>query len=187
MASTGYLSQPGGILRILYLGVRNTIEGIEDAALIKSNNIGNAQLVANTQTAGVNKLGCLAGTVAVMKGNAVTGAGAAPNDPVVGLYVNDLAGNAYESSSAASSDKGVYVHAFGTYEANIYETHNYSGAGSILANYTVGKNLYCSRNGYLTVEEGLNGGTAPSDAVIIGIITQAPTASDPFMRFNLRI
>jgi len=187
MANTGYLVQPGGLLRILYLGTRNSREGIEDNALIKSNKVGNAQLVANAQTANITKLGCLAGSVAMMTGNAVTGAGTGPTGPIVGLYVNDLAGNAYESSSAASSDKGVFVHGMGMYESNIYETHNYAGTASIIANYTVGKYLYCSQNGFLTVEEGLNGGVAPAGAVIIAIITQSPTANDPFMRFNLRI
>ena len=183
----GYLEEKGGFLKILYLGTRNTIESIEDAALTKSNVVGNAQLVGNTTTAGITKLGCLAGSVAVLKGEGVLGAGTVSTDPVVGLFVNDLAGNAYESSSAAASEKGVYVHNFGTYEANIYETVDFTGAASIMANYTYGKLLYCSQNGLLTVEEGLQSSTAPTGAVVIGIITKAPSASDPFMRFNLRV
>lgn len=188
--SNGFLTEPGGILRILYLGIRNSREGLESAAFTKINGgagAANAQLQNNTTTASIRKLGCLAGSVAAVKGDAVLGAGAGPDAAVVGLFVNDLAGNAYESSSAAASEKGVYVHGMGMYEVNIYETHNYAGSASILANYTAGKFLYCSQNGLLTVAEGLNGGTAPAGSTIIGIITKAPSASDPWMRFNLRV
>ncbi len=187
MASTGFLTEGGGLLRILYLGTRNSIEGLEDAAFTKSNRVGNTQLVNNTTLADVQKLGCLAGSVAAVKGEAVLGAGAGPSDAIVGLFVNDLAGNAYESTSAAASEKGVYVMGMGTYEVGIFETHDFAGTLPILSHYAYGKKLYCSQNGLLTVAEGLNGGTAPADAVVIGVITKAPTASDPLMRFNLRI
>ena len=181
----GFLTEKGGLLRILYLGTRNTIETLEDAAFTKSNTLGNAQILANTTTAGIKKLGCLAGSVAALKGEGVLGAGNGPTDKIVGLFVNDLAGNAYESSSAAASEKGVYVYNFGTYEVNVYETVS-TLAVSIMVNYTYGKFLYCSANGLLTVAEGLlNGDT--TGAVIVGIITKAPSATDPMMRFNLRV
>ena len=32
MASTGFLTEGGGLLKILYLGIRNSLEGLEDAA-----------------------------------------------------------------------------------------------------------------------------------------------------------
>ena len=185
--SNGFLVEKGGILRILYLGIRNSREGLVSAAFTKSNTVGNAQLVANTTTVGITKLGCLAGSVAAIKGEGVVGAGNGPTDAVVGLYVNDLAGNAYESSSAAASEKGVFVMGMGEYEANIYESHDFTGANSIMVNYTAGKPLYCSQNGLLTVAEGLNGGVAPAGAVVIGIITKAPSASDAYMRFITRI
>ena len=186
MASTGYLTEGGGLLRILYLGIRNSIEGLEDAAFTKSNRVGNAQLAANTTLMDVTKLGCLAGSVAAVKGEGVLGAGSGDNDAIVGLFVNDLAGNAYESTSAAASEKGVYVCGMGTYEVGIYETHDVNG-NSIIGDYGFGKKLYCSQNGLLTVEEGLQGQSASSDAVVIGVITKAPSASDPVMRFNLRM
>lgn len=179
--------EAGGLLKILYLGVRNSIEGLEATAFTKSNTVGTAQLAANTTTAPILKLGCLAGSVAAIHGADVLGAGTGPQDAIVGLFVNDLAGNAYESSSAAASGKGVYVMGLGTYEVNVYETHSYDGATNILSSYAAGKKLYCSQNGLLTIEEGLNGGTAAAGDLVLGIITKAPTASDPFMRFNLRV
>jgi hypothetical protein len=187
MATSGFLTEGGGLLRILYLGIRNSLNGLEDDAFTISNTTGNAQLAANTTVSDVTKVGCLAGSVAAMKGDAVLGAGAGPTDAVVGLFVNDLAGNAFESSSAAASEKGVYVHGMGSYESLIYETHDVAGSSSILGDYDAGDFLYCSANGLLTVEEGLSGGTAPAGAVVMGIVTKAPTASDPVLRFDLRL
>jgi len=181
MASTGFLTEGGGLLKILYLGIRNSIEGLEDAAFTKSNRVGNVQLVANTTLADVEKLGCLAGSVAALKGEGVLGAGSSVSDKIVGLYVNDLAGNAYESTSAAASEKGVYVNGMGTYESGIYETHD-AGAGAI--SYAFGDFLYCSQNGLLGNAAAVGSLTS---AVIIGIVTKAPSASDPIMRFNLRL
>jgi len=184
MASTGFLTEGGGLLKLLYLGIRNSVEGLEDAAFTKSNRVGNAQLVANTTLADVVKLGCLAGSVTAVKGEGVLGAGNADDDAIVGLFVNDQAGNAYESTSAAASEKGVYVNGMGTYEVGIYETHSVAGAP---ISFAFGELLYCSQNGLLTTEAGLAGSAASADAVVIGIITKAPSASDPIMRFNLRM
>lgn len=184
MASQGFLTQGGGLLKILYLGTRNSIESLADAAFTQSNKVGNAQLAANTTLADVQKLGVLAGSVAAAKGDGVIGAGTGPTDAVLGLFVNDAAGNAYESTSAAASGKGVYVHCMGVYEVGIYETHNASGASSIMADYVAGKELFCSKNGLLTVAEGLADDTG---AKVIGVITKVPTASEPTMRFNLKL
>jgi len=186
-STTGFLVEGGGILRILYLGVRNSIEGLVSAAFTKSNTTGTAQLVANTTTAGITKLGCLAGSVAAIKAEGLVGAGSGPTDSIVGLYVNDLAGNAYESSSAAASEKGVFVMGMGVYEVNLYETSDFNGINSILPNYAYGLPLYCSQNGLLTIAAGLNGGQAPGASTIIGIITQSPTPANPYMRFIMRI
>lgn len=187
MASEGFLTEGGGLLRILYLGIRNTVSELDDASFTKSNKVGNPQLVANTTLADVEKIGILAGSVAASTGENVVGAGAGPADPVLGLYVNDAAGNAFESTSSASSGKGVYVHGMGTYEVGIYETHDYAGSASILASYGAGDSVYCSRNGLLTIKEGLLNGAVPDDAVVVGIVIKAPTAADPVMIINLRM
>ena len=187
-STTGFLVEGGGILRILYLGIRNSREGLVSAAFTKSNRIGNVQLVNNTTMAGITKLGCLAGSVAAIDGDGLVGPGNGPTDAVVGLFVNDQAGNAYESSSAAASEKGVFVMGMGEYEVNIYETQDFATGGiSIMNQYIAGKPLYCSQNGLLTVAEGLNGLQAPGGSTVIGLITQAPSAANGFMRFILRI
>ena len=185
--TTGFLVEAGGILRILYLGIRNSREGLVSAAFTQSNNTGTNQLIANTTTAGIKKLGCLAGSVAAIKAEELLGAGSGPTDAIVGLFVNDQAGNAYESSSAAASEKGVFVMGMGEYEVNIYETSDFNGINSIMPSYSYGKPLYCSQNGLLTIAEGLNGGQALPGYVVIGLITKSPTPADPYMRFIMRI
>jgi hypothetical protein len=184
MASQGYLTEQGGLLKILYLGTRNTIEGLESAAFTKVNNTA-AQVLLNPTVKDVRKLGCLAGSVAAVHGHGTTGAATGPQDAVVGIYVNDLAGNAYESSSAASSGKGVFVMGMGTYEVGVFETHNAAGNADIWASYVPGAKLFASANGLLTTSAGL-AQPDPAD-VVIGIVTKGPTAADPIMRFNLRV
>lgn len=183
MASQGFLTEQGGYLKILYLGTRNSIEGLEAGAFTQT--YATAQLVPNPTVNQVHKLGCLAGSVAAVHGNGVLGAGTGPQDAIVGIFVNDVAGNAYESSSAASSGKGVYVHNMGTYEVGVFETHNAAGNADIWASYTPGSFLYCSANGLLTVAAGL-ASPDPAD-LVVGVITKAPTPADPIMRFNLRV
>ena len=180
MASTGFGTEGGGLLKILYLGIRNSIEMLDDDAFTQSNRVGNAQLEKNTTLDDVEKLGVLAGSVAASKGEGVVGAGEDSNDKVVGLFVNDAAGNAFESTSAAASGKGVYVHGMGTYEVGIFETRNAADDDDL--KYVAGDLLYCSQNGLLTKETG-----GHADAVVIGVCMKAPTSEDPTMRVNLRV
>lgn len=184
MASQGFLTEQGGYLKILYLGTRNSVEGLEAAAFTHVNN-GSLQTAPNPTVSGVQKLGALAGSVAAVHGAGVLGVGSAPNDAVVGLFVNDLAGNAYESSSAAASGKGVYVCNMGTYEVGVFETHTSDGSADIWASYVAGAKLYCSANGLLTTAAGL--ASLPGDAVVVGIVTVPPTPANPVMRLNLRV
>jgi len=185
MATQGFLTEQGGYLKILYLGVRNSIEGLEAAAFTKT--YAGTQLVNNPTVKDVKKLGCLAGSVAAVHGSGVLGAGTGPQDAVVGLYVNDLAGNAYESSSAAASGKGVYVMGMGTYEVGVFETHDATNnpALDIWASYAPGAKLYCSANGLLTTAAGL--AQPGAGDVVVGVLVKAPTPADPILRFNMRM
>lgn len=186
MASQGFLAEQGGLLKILYLGTRNSLEGLEASAFTKAYTGG--QLTNNPTVNLVKKVGCLAGSVAAIHGNGVLGAGNASDDAVVGLFVNDVAGNAYESTSAAASGKGVYVMNMGSYEVGIFETHEVANpAVDIWGSYQPGVFLYCSANGLLTTAAGLVNAAPAAGATIMGIITKAPTPSDPIMRFNLRV
>lgn len=185
MANQGYLTEQGGFLRILYLGTRNTIEALEPAAFTKLNaDPTNAQLEHNPTVNAVAKHGCLAGSVAAVHGNGVIGAGAGPQDASLGLFVNDVAGNAFESSSAASSGKGVFVMGFGTYEVGVFETHSAAGA-DIWATYHPGSKLFCSANGLLTTVDGI-AQPDPTD-LVMAIVVKVPTPADPVMRINLRV
>ena len=52
MTSQGFLTEQGGYFKILYLGCRNSIEGLEAAAFTKTNNTGPGHLgwVSNHKT-----------------------------------------------------------------------------------------------------------------------------------------
>lgn len=184
MANEGFLAEQGGHLVIRYLGTRNSIESLEAAAFTHVNNLG-TQAVHNPTVNLVTKLGALAGSVAAIHGSGVVGLGTGPQDYIVGLFVNDVAGNAFESTSAAASGKGVYVCNMGTYEVGVFETYNVAGNADIWSSYTAGAKLYCSANGLLTTSAGL---AAPDPAdIVIGIITMPPTPANPIMRLNLRM
>jgi hypothetical protein len=173
-------------LSILYAGHRNSLGKLNNAAFTKSNATGNPQLAANlTLIPYASTLGVLGGSVAAAVGSDIIGPGSAPNDAIVGLFINNAAGNPFENSPAAASGSGPYVNGMGSYETDIFETHDTTGAPILLPQ--VGELLYCSQNGLLTSVRGLSGGVAPAGSTIIGIVTVAPSGSSLSMRFDMRI
>jgi len=176
------------MLQILLAGHRTSLGQLTNAAFTKSNATGNAQLVANLTLAPYrNVVGALGGSVAAIVGSDLIGpAGAAASgDGVVGLFINDVAGNPFENSPAAASGMGPYVNGTDTYEVDIFETHDTSGNPIQLPQ--PGELLYSSQNGLLTSIRGLSGGTAPTGATVIGIVTAAPNSSNLVLRFDMRI
>lgn len=127
----------------------------------------------------------LGGSIAATVGSDVIGPGDGPADSIVGLFINNAAGNPFENSPAAASGLAPYCSGMGSYEVDIYETADTSGNPIMLPQ--VGEFLYCSQNGLLTSYRGLAGGSVPGGSTIIGIVTVAPTASSPIMRFDMRI
>lgn len=176
------------MLNILYVGKRTSLGKLTNLAFNKSNASGNAQLEANLTLAPYRDVaGVLGGSIAAAVGSDVIGpAGAAgASDSVVGLFINNAAGNPFENSPAAASGVGPYVSGMGTFEVDVFETHDVDGDPIQLPQ--VGEKLYSSQNGLLTTVRGLAGGTAPSGATVIGIVTVAPSGSNLMMRFDMRI
>jgi hypothetical protein len=175
-------------LTILYVGHRVSLGALNNAAFTKSNATGNPQL-ANNQTLiqYADTKGVLGGSVAAAVGSGLIGpAGAAgPSDAVVGLFINNAAGNPFENSPAAASGVGPYVSGMGVYDVDIFETQDIAGNPITLPQ--VGEKLYSSQNGLLTTERGLAGGVAPAGSTVIGIVLVAPSGSNMIMRFELRI
>lgn len=171
-------------LRILYVGHRNSIGELSEDGFTQDNEVGNAQKASNALAIGAPK-GALGGSVAAAVSSGIIGPAIGPDSAIVGLFINDAAGNLFESTSAASSGIAPYVNSMGTFEVDVYETTDTSG--SAIALPSVGEKLYASQNGLLTTEAGLSGGTVPAGSTAIGIVTKSPSSTDLFLRFELRI
>jgi len=176
------------MLNILYVGHRDSLGLLSTAGFTKSNATGNLQLVNNqTLVPYQDIVGVLGGSVAAVAGDDTIGpAGAAgPTDKVLGIFINNAAGNPFENSPAGASGLCPYVSGMGEYEVDIFETQDVNGNPITLPQ--AGDKLYSSQNGLLTTVNGLTGCVVPDGSTVIGIVTVAPTGSNLLMRFKLVI
>lgn len=189
------LPVPNQHCNVLYRQTYNTYGAIIAAGLTQDNRVGNDQKVNNTRLSTTTNKGILAGSVVATAGSQTIGAAAGDSstyDKVVGIAVNDAVGNPFESSSAVGSGKVVYAHGSGTViSTDIYETVEADGTGSI--SFVYGEKLYASQNGLLTNSSGLNlsptatGAADRGSITLIGIVLKVPTASDPYMTFQMKL
>ncbi|NBR00431.1 MAG: hypothetical protein EBT79_12225 [Actinobacteria bacterium] len=155
--ASGGFTESSSALRLLHVGVRNTVGILTDDAFTQTN----PPLVTGAGTISTNVdtsvLGVLSGSVAFTRpdqgsnyiGGPVSGLTTAnPNVRPLGLFINNAAGYAYENQPAAASGKGPYVSAMGTYASQLFETQNLNSSADLT--YTTGQFLYASQNGYLT-------------------------------------
>jgi hypothetical protein len=179
------LVRPDSGTKILYRGTLNSYGKI-DATGLTQDNRPNAQALANTTLSASTPVGILAGSVVAVTGAGTVGKATNASTGVVGIAVNDAVGAPYESASGAGSGKLVYLHgSTSLIAASRYET--YDDAGSTPLNYAAayGAPVYASKNGLLTIAAGINGGAG--SAVIVGIIVEPPTASNPLLVVQLRV
>lgn len=155
--ASGGFTESSSALRLLHVGVRNTVGILTDDAFTQTN----PPLVTAAGTISENVdtavSGVLSGSVAFTRpdqgsnyiGGPVAGLTTAnPNVRPLGLFINNAAGYAYENQPAAASGKGPYVSAMGTYASQLFETENLNSGATLT--YTTGEFLYASQNGYLT-------------------------------------
>lgn len=155
--ASGGFTESSSALRLLHVGVRNTVGILTDDAFLQTN----PPLVTTAGTISENVdtsvLGVLSGSVAFTRpdqgsnyiGGPVAGLTTAnPGVRPLGLFINNAAGYAYENQPAAASGKGPYVSAMGTYASQLFETENLNSGATLT--YTTGQFLYASQNGYLT-------------------------------------
>jgi len=165
--ASGGFTESSSALRILYVGVRNTLAILTDDAFTQTN----PPIVTTASTISSNVdttvRGVLSGSVAFTRpdqgstfvgGNAETLATAMHETWVkpLGLFINSAAGNAFENQPAAASGKGPYVSAMGSYASQLFETQALAAStgGDALETgddltYVIGQDLIASRNGYL--------------------------------------
>ena len=187
--ASGGWTESSSQLRILNVGVRNTVGVLADDAFTQTNPP--AVTVAGTITTQVDQTreGVLSGSVAFVRpglSNFISGPGDAAtqlayqNDPtlaigycVLGVFINSAAGNAFENTPGPASGKGPYVSAQGTYGNALYETFALVAVGALpqggTLTYGAGMHLMASRNGYIMPSEQVIGGAVtPVDTVGMG-------------------
>ena len=183
--ASGGFTESSSALRILHVGIRNTI-GVLTADSFTQTNPPSANLTTSDQV-DTTKLGVLSGSIAFSRpdegSNYIGGPQATASKTAgclpLGVFINSANGNSFENTPGTASGKGPYVSSQGTYGNSLFETYEQSG-GAIT--YAVGDNLIASVNGYLTndshltsswmLSTGGSGATTLSDGatdVIIGI------------------
>jgi len=180
--ASGGWTESSSALRILHVGVRNTVGVLSADAFTQSNPpiITAAATVSTAPGLLTEVLGVLSGSVAFTRPDAgsnhiggpatvaITGVSAvqAYNTRPLGCFINNAAGNAYENLPASASNKGPYVAAMGTYGNRLYETQFLAAAAPFLLGddlpYLTGQDLIASANGYLMPRFVDNAGTPVS-------------------------
>jgi hypothetical protein len=194
--SSGGWLESSSALRILYVGVRNSV-GVLTADAFTQTNPPTIVTVANISTSegmSTSTLGVLSGSVAFTRGAneiggvGALGAGAAGVVPL-GVFINTAVGNAFENQPAVASDKCPYVSAQGTFGNQLYETQQQIGGNADLV-YTAGDALFASVNGYLTnraADEYDAGGGNPFSDLIIGVLKMPADSEQPEIVYDQRI
>ena len=210
--ASGAFTESSSSLRILHVGIRNTVGVITDEAFEQTNPpVLSASGAGSTISDQVSTtiFGVLSGSVAftrpdidenVIGGPAATDAllldaGCRP----LGIFINHAAGYSFENTPAAASNKCPYVSAQGCYANSLFETNIITNGGTTgtavaalgtvaVTAYAAGQNLVASVNGYLTNEaadgyEAVQGG----DNTIIGIVKMAPDNTQDELVYDQRI
>lgn len=214
--ASGGWTESSSALRILHVGVRNTVGILTDDAFTQTNppNV-TTPTSAISQSAGMDTavLGVLSGSIAFARGdvgsNYIGGALASgeTNSKFVsplGLFINNAVGNAYENTPGVASGKGPYVSSQGTYASSLYETQAqtiaYNTAIGDDLTYTTGMPLMASLNGYLTVGVKANGtttllgtnesylhATSNANEIFLAMLKMPADSTQPEIVFDQRI
>jgi hypothetical protein len=206
--ASGGWTESSSALRILHVGVRNTVGVLTDDSFTQTNPP--IVTAAATVTTQVNTalLGVLSGSVAFTRpdgGSNFIGGPVAPaataNTRPLGIFINTANGNSFENTPGTASGKGPYVSSQGTYGNSLYETAVLTGAnaGNAVTAYAAGQQLFASRNGYLTnaiaadyavntAEQCYEGNSATFNVcTLIGILKMPADATQGELVYDQRI
>ena len=165
--ASGGFTESSSALRILHIGVRNTLGQLTSDSFIQTNPPIITATATVSQSSGLTLvsgvIGVLSGSVAFARSSADGNTHGGPtdsvnvaqdaNERVLGIFINNASGNAFENQPGIASNRGPYVSAQGSYGNKLYETQELTdgvgGAGTDLT-YSVGDSLVSSVNGYLT-------------------------------------
>jgi len=202
-------------LRILHVGVRNTVTQLTADAFTQTNPPVVSTNVTTASGFSSQIFGVLSGSIAFArndadtatangviggptKDGAIAGGADKPNERPLGIFINTANGQAFTNQPGIASNRGPYVSAQGTYGNKLYETKNLNtGLG---LQYLIGNELIASHNGYLTnVNSGAtlatnshdvahtSGPAGAAEAWTIGILTIAPDSSSDELVYDQRI
>ena len=160
--ASGDWTESSSALRILHVGIRNTVGILTDDAFTQTNPPTITTDVSTSAGMVTSVFGVLGGSVAFTRGdigsNYVGGPGAVPGGPgsngilPIGVFINNAAGRPYENTPGPASGIGPYVSGMGTYGNSLYETRAIVAGAALTAAYAAGQFLFASQNGYLTNE-----------------------------------
>ena len=200
--ASGGWTESSSALRILNVGIRNTLGVAHESAFTQTNPPVAALNVEAKKTSRVpaGKIGVLSGSVAFTRGaghvggpgevydtDPTTGGVQGPDQQaevsVVGVFINSALGsNPYENIPAMASGRLPYVSGFGSYANGLYETKLLgSTAGTVV--YGSGKKLYASKNGYLTCVIA----DAHADTTVVGVCLVAPDSAHAELVYDQRV
>ena len=168
--ASGGFTESNSALRILHVGVRNTVTQLVADAFTQTNPPTQATHVTAASGFSSQIFGVLSGSVAFARpdaddatANGVIGGptdkdnvniGAQPNQRPLGIFINTANGQAFTNQPGIASNRGPYVSAQGTYGNKLWETKRLTAGGDGLAGstitYIIGSELAASVNGYLT-------------------------------------
>jgi hypothetical protein len=188
--ASGGFTESSSALRLLHVGVRNTVGVLVDDAFTQTNPpVVTAAATVTTQVDQTEN-GVLSGSVAFTRpegsnwiagpGDAATLIALSANGQqsigfkALGCFINSANGNAFENTPGTASGKGPYVSAQGTYGNALYETAILDGtnitgfATGDAITYSTGLGLMASANGYLMPTEGADVGGTVRDFDVAG-------------------
>jgi hypothetical protein len=203
--ASGGFTQSNSALRILHVGVRNTVGQLTADSFTQTNppviTTAGTKTTASGFTAGV--LGVLSGSIAFARndegeyfhGGPTASDPANVNEKPLGVFINTAVGLAFTNQPGVASNRGPYVSAQGTYGNSLYETQVLTGddIGDTLQ-YTIGDELFASLNGYLTNsiagdrhDADHGSGPAAGGSWTIGILTVSSDTSSDELVYDQRI
>lgn len=169
------------MLLIKYPGNRNTLYSLAANGFTRPNTEDEANRTLGRISANAPS-GALGGMAAMMVDSYVVDIatdGNITNDvpQVIGFFLNDAAGQAFENTPAIASGKVTVMTGPGSYETDIYETVKEDDTTlDVDWSDSVGYPLYVSDFGLLTTEN--------TGSIVVGYVTKAPSDTNPFLGFN---
>lgn len=202
--ASGGFTESSSALRILHVGIRNTVGVLCDDAFTQAN-------PPIVQTAGTisdqtdtSTLGVLSGSVAFTRdagsgggSNQIGGPNATTTALPLGCFINTANGNSFENTPGTASGKGPYVSAQGCYANALFETQVLAGGseGNDIT-YACGEELVASQNGYLTnvadsdnshLQANAYSGAGGATDIVIGILKMPADATQDEIVYDQRV